>query len=330
MVIFTGSTVEEAIEKGLEELQISRLKAHIKVIAREKKGFLGFGKRPAQVDVEGITEATAHKADQKAVKGVPEAVNRQNAPVSSKREDALELAKASHILKEKEKGGQPENSALKEAVFDTRKTPQTILKEVQTAESAASNTEKSSGKNGQAGNGLPETVQKDSDFAAFVAAEFQIDAQNDDIEQATAGVRDYVKKVIYEMDIDATIEPSHTSRQINLQIETPEAGRVIGYHGKVLKSLQLLAQNFLYDRYSKNFIVSLNVHDYVEHRTETLIDFTQKVARRVLDSGRSYTMDPMSNSERKIVHKTITKIEGVESYSEGNDPNRYVVVAYKR
>ena len=43
-------------------------------------------------------------------------------------------------------------------------------------------------------------------------------------------------------------------------------------------------------------------------------------------SGKDYVMDPMSNSERKIVHKTITSIEGVDSYSEGNDPDRYVVV----
>ena len=54
MVIFTGRTVEDAIEKGLKELHLSRLKAHIKVVSREKKGFLGFGKKPAQVDIEGI------------------------------------------------------------------------------------------------------------------------------------------------------------------------------------------------------------------------------------------------------------------------------------
>ncbi len=138
---------------------------------------------------------------------------------------------------------------------------------------------------------------------------------------------DYVKKIIYEMDIEASLETSYNRRQINIQVETQEAGRVIGYHGKVLKSLQLLAQNFLHDHYSKNFAVNLNVHDYVEHRTETLIDFTQKVANRVLESEEDYTMDPMSNSERKIVHKTISTIEGVTSYSEGNDPNRYVVVS---
>lgn len=64
----------------------------------------------------------------------------------------------------------------------------------------------------------------------------------------------------------------------------------------------------------------------MEHRTETLIEFTRKAANRVLETGKDYVMDPMSNSERKIVHKTITSIEGVDSYSEGNDPDRYVVV----
>ena len=61
MVLFTGSTVEEAIQNGLNELEIPRMKAHIKVISREKKGFLGlFGKKPAQVDIESISETTVN------------------------------------------------------------------------------------------------------------------------------------------------------------------------------------------------------------------------------------------------------------------------------
>ena len=49
MVLYTGATVEEAIQKGLNDLDIPRMKAHITVVAREKKGFLGlFGKKPAQ------------------------------------------------------------------------------------------------------------------------------------------------------------------------------------------------------------------------------------------------------------------------------------------
>lgn len=70
------------------------------------------------------------------------------------------------------------------------------------------------------------------------------------------------------MDVDASLEVSHNRRNIIIQIETDQPGRVIGYHGKVLKSLQLLAQNYLHDRHSKRFSVVLNVRDYLEQRTE--------------------------------------------------------------
>lgn len=292
MVVFTGKTVEAAIETGLGELQIPRMKAHILVISKEKKGFLGFGKKLAQVDIEPINEKTVYKADKKAVRGVPDDINRQNAPVV--RPDDVQVAK-NQEQKEADAIDQPEELQADEA------------KSLEDSENS-----------------------EEQSFEDFVASEFPEDTVSKDIEKASQEVSDYITKIIYEMDIEATIERSHNRRQINLQIETQEAGRVIGYHGKVLKSLQLLAQNFLHDRYSKNFSVSLNVHDYVEHRTETLIDFTQKVASRVLESQENYTMDPMSNSERKIVHKTISTIEGVESYSEGNDPNRYVVVSLQK
>ncbi|HEL0379823.1 TPA: protein jag [Streptococcus equi subsp. zooepidemicus] len=295
MVLFTGKTVEEAIEKGLQELGLSRLKAHIKVISKEKKGFLGFGKKPAQVDIEGINEKTVYKADKKAVRGVPEEINRQNAPVVNPDEVELEELKA--VRSEGKRAAQ----SVAHQSINPSSTDQSVpaQSKAQPASSAA---------------GMSQLDPAAADTSK-------------DIELAAQEVSDYVTKIIYEMDIEASIERTNNRRQINLQIETPEAGRVIGYHGKVLKSLQLLAQNFLHDRYSKNFSVSLNVHDYVEHRTETLIDFTKKVSKRVLESGQDYTMDPMSNSERKIVHKTVSAIDGVESYSEGNDPNRYVVVS---
>lgn len=284
MVLFTGKTVEEAIEEGLRQLGISRMQAHIRVISREKKGFLGFGKKPAQVEVENIDEKTAHQADQKAVRGVPDHINQQNEPVSSKEEDAVELSKQGKIQAEQ-------------------------------AETPVTETEKASAAD-----------QANDSFEDFVASEFNQTDDIEAIEEASKEVADYIQKIIYEMDLEASIDISHNRRHINLQIETQEPGRVIGYHGKVLKSLQLLAQNFLHDRYTKHYSITLNVHDYMEHRAEILIDFTKKTAQRVLESGQSYEMDPMSNIERKIVHKTIATIDGVESYSEGDDPNRYVVV----
>ena len=128
------------------------------------------------------------------------------------------------------------------------------------------------------------------------------------------------------MDVEGTISSTSNRRSINMQIDTNEPGRIIGYHGKVLKALQLLAQNYLYNRYSRTFYITINVNDYVEHRAEVLQTYAQKLATRVLEEGRSHQTDPMSNSERKIIHRIISRMDGVTSYSEGDEPNRYVVV----
>ena len=305
MVVFTGRTVEEAISKGLDELGLTRLKAHIRVISREKKGFLGFGKRPAQVDIESLElEKTARTSSvtRHKVTSITERLNR----------DMMQQNESVTIV-----GTSNEPASAKSEVA-TKEELEPKVKEEVTASIQPLEEE-------------PAPSAGDS-LEAFVATAFdnnKDEAQTIDITEAATQVKNYVERIIYEMDLEASIETTTKRRQINLQIETPEPGRIIGYHGKVLKSLQLLAQNYLYDHYSKAFSVSVNVHDYVEHRTETLIDFSQKIASRVLASGQDFRMDPMSNSERKIVHKAISHIDGVDSYSEGSDPNRYVVVTVK-
>lgn len=305
MVVFTGRTVEEAISKGLDELGLTRLKAHIRVISREKKGFLGFGKRPAQVDIESLElEKTARTSSvtRHKVTSITERLNRD----MMQQNESVTIVGTSN---------EPASAKSEEA---TKEELEPKVKEEVTASIQPLEEE-------------PAPSAGDS-FEAFVATAFdnnKDEAQTIDITEAATQVKNYVERIIYEMDLEASIETTTKRRQINLQIEMPEPGRIIGYHGKVLKSLQLLAQNYLYDHYSKAFSVSVNVHDYVEHRTETLIDFSQKIASRVLASGQDFRMDPMSNSERKIVHKAISHIDGVDSYSEGSDPNRYVVVTVK-
>lgn len=334
MAIFTGKNVEEAIETGLNQLGIPRLKARIKVISKEKKGFLGFGKKPAQVEVSSIEDAQASDKKASSVTSIFKERPKSTAELDDKAlvaesTDSQEVSEPSHST-----------------VLDSEVTDREIVIEeavVTSSESADSVESQSSEVSSEAEVRVTEeseglliieeqpSVDKET-FDQFVAKEFSADDNVSspelvaELEEAARQVTAYVQNVIDEMDVEASIDTQTSRRRIKLQIETTEPGRVIGYHGKVLKSLQLLAQNYLHDRYSRHYSVSINVHDYVEHRTETLIDFTHKIADRVLESGESFDMDPMSNSERKTVHKTISQIEGVSSYSEGDDPNRYVVV----
>ena len=303
MVQFSGVNVEEAIQNGLNELDIPRMKAHITVVSREKKGFLGlFGKKPAVVDIEPIAETTVTKANQQAVKGVPEEINAQNEPVKSVSEETVDLGRVVAAIKKVEEKGQEVSKEVKEEILKHEKAPTTILEEK--------------------GHGaiLDSTPEAPAQTEASGFSDLGIEVEESyDIEQVVAEVSD-------EMDVEASISSSYNRRTINMQIDTNEPGRVIGYHGKVLKALQLLAQNYLYNQYSKNFYIAINVNDYVEHRAEVLQSYAQKLASRALEEGQAQHTDPMSNSERKIIHRIVSKMDGVTSYSEGEEPNRYVVV----
>ena len=130
MVVFTGSTVEEAIQKGLKELDIPRMKAHIKVISREKKGFLGlFGKKPAQVDIDAISETTVVKANQQAVKGVPKQINDLNEPVKTVSEATVDLGHVVEAIKKIEEEGQGVSDEVKAEILKNEKHANTILEE---------------------------------------------------------------------------------------------------------------------------------------------------------------------------------------------------------
>jgi len=315
MVLFTGSTVEEAIQTGLKEMGIPRMKAHIKVVAREKKGFFGlFGKKPAQVDIDAISETIVVKANQQAVKGVPKEVNAKNEPVKTVSEATVDLGHVVEAIKKIEEEGQEISDEVKAEILKNEKEASTILEET--------------GHIAILKDLLPEESKEQEEVE-----------QNDDLEnlglkieptydidQVVEEVTNYVQGIIDDMDVEGAISSTSNRRSINMQIDTNEPGRIIGYHGKVLKSLQLLAQNYLYNRYSRTFYITINVNDYVEHRAEVLQSYAQKLATRVLEERRSQVTDPMSSSERKIIHRIISRMEGVTSYSEGDEPNRYVVV----
>ena len=326
MVLFTGSTVEEAIQKGLKELGIPRMKTHIKVVSKEKKGFLGlFGKKPAQVDIEAISETTVIKANQQAVKGVPKEINEQNEPVKTVTEATVDLGHVVEAIKKIEEEGQGVSDEIKAEILKNEKHASTILEE--TGHIAILN-ELQTGDTG---------VEDPAKCEEFVSMSESVESQSledlglkvepsYDIEQVATQVANYVQTIVDDMDVEGTISSDYNRRTINLQIDTNEPGRIIGYHGKVLKALQLLAQNYLYNRYSRTFYITINVNDYVEHRAEVLQTYAQKLATRVLEEGRSQQTDPMSNSERKSIHRIISRMDGVTSYSEGDEPNRYVVV----
>ena len=104
-------------------------------------------------------------------------------------------------------------------------------------------------------------------------------------------------------------------------------GLLIGRRGQTIDALQLLCYQaaFLGMRERKRVVV--DAAGYRERRRETLIDRADRAAEQAESSGRPIEMDPMSAQERRVVHEHLKERAGIETYSEGDEPNRCVMVA---
>ena len=97
MVVYSGRTVEQAIERGLKDLNLPRMKAHIKVISRGKR-FSRVRKNAARVSVEPINEKIAHEAGQNTVKVAPDAIKQLDDSVASPKDETIAFNKVTKLV----------------------------------------------------------------------------------------------------------------------------------------------------------------------------------------------------------------------------------------
>ena len=103
-------------------------------------------------------------------------------------------------------------------------------------------------------------------------------------------------------------------------------GLLIGRHGQTLEALQEVVRAAVQRRLETRCRVVVDVEDYRKRRRSQLVSRAQGVARRVKRSGRPERLEAMSSYERKIVHDAVSEIGGIETASEGEDPERRVVI----
>lgn len=141
----------------------------------------------------------------------------------------------------------------------------------------------------------------------------------------------YLTNIIKGIGIEGTtINVQKTNREYFFEILSEEDySLLIGRRGETLNAIQYLvrlAANHGREE-GKAVRISLNVGDYRQKREKTLREIARKNAKRVRKYGRSITLNPMNPSERRIIHTTVTEVEGVQSYSIGTDADRRVVIA---
>ena len=150
-----------------------------------------------------------------------------------------------------------------------------------------------------------------------------------DLEEQADAVADFVEELLERMGIDAIAEPTTHHGHVYVDIlDGPEddMSLLIGRHGQTLDAIQELARTAVGRRLDDRIRVLVDVGDYRKRQEDRLVEQAREAAERVQRSGTEEHLDPMNAYQRKLVHDAVAEVEGVESVSEGVDPERYVII----
>lgn len=139
------------------------------------------------------------------------------------------------------------------------------------------------------------------------------------------------EKLLADLEIkgEASVEYDSDNQVVNLQVESPEAAFLIGFHGETLQALQLIL-SFLVHRLLGDWVkVSVNVGDYRQRREEQLKRLALSLAQKVKFSGEAQIIPNLSPSERRVVHLALADHPEVTSESEGEGRNRVLTIKPK-
>jgi spoIIIJ-associated protein len=156
------------------------------------------------------------------------------------------------------------------------------------------------------------------------ADEFDEDVDADEpIDRVTA----LLDEVVDALDLDAEIIVDETDEEISARVEGEELGLLIGRRGQTIDAVQLLCYRVAFRGRGERKRVSVDAAGYRERRRETIERQAERAAERALESGKEIELEPMSASERKLVPDHLKDRPGLETFSEGDEPDRCVIVA---
>ncbi len=163
--------------------------------------------------------------------------------------------------------------------------------------------------------------------ASRVLAERRDPPRVGDESDLAAESRELVERVVTAIGLDCRVEVVEGDEQIVVTCEGGDLGMLIGRHGQTIDAVQYLANSIAWRRFEdtrKEIVV--DAAGYRERRRELLESIAVRSAERAVEDGEPVDLEPMTAVERKVVHLRLKEFDGVETTSEGTEPNRYVVV----
>ena len=151
-------------------------------------------------------------------------------------------------------------------------------------------------------------------------------AAGDDIDPADA-LGELLEEIADRLDLDVDIDIEESDGVLTGRLEGDDVGLFIGRHGQTIDAVQHLAQRIVFPEGPSSVRVSIDAGGYRERRTESLRAHADDAAEQALRSDRPVDLEPMPPWERRVVHEYLRDRGGVGTHSEGEEPERHLVVS---
>lgn len=295
---------DEAIIKASMQLETPSDELDIQIISEGSSGFLGFGSKPAIIRV------------------------RKKEIVKPEEKEAEELFSSELVSKviEPKKAVEPVKKSMpkkEEKVMPKRefaKQEESVKKPAKHREAFGKAKEKSS----KAESLKKEFVKKESRPVELITDEAEIA----EIKKISTEFLTNVFKTM-ELDVSITAEYNTEDRCLDLEFSGDDMGILIGKRGQTLDSLQYLTSLVVNKNRNSYVRIKLDTEDYRNRRKETLENLAKGIAYKVRKTRKPVVLEPMNPYERRIIHSALQGNRYVETFSEGEEPYRHVVVKTK-
>lgn len=139
-------------------------------------------------------------------------------------------------------------------------------------------------------------------------------------------VKQFLTEIITNLGLEVSFEQTTKDNIPEIRLISNNNAILIGHNGNTLKSLEILARQKILMETGIYFIFSLDVENYKDKKKSRLERLAKQTAKEVVKTNIKVSLENMNAYERRIVHNALTNFKGVSTKSEGEEPNRHVVI----
>lgn len=292
--VYHAETVDEAIEKGLKDLNLTENDIKIDVLETGKRGIFGLGKKEAEVKLTVINPELKNYETIDSLKSRETFLQDE---VNVTDEDTVVETNVTEENFSEDEARDEVDAVTEEAI----EVPTKVIEDETLTEETSED----------------EAVVEDTVRPKFT------------FEEAAESTMDYIHTVVTEMGIENTVTYTAEDREVNIELESEYAAQIIGKRGTTLNAIEEVGQQYFNRIYTSYGRVIVDIENYREKREETLETLALNMTKKALRTELPVHLEPMPANERKIIHNALSNVTNIKTYSEGEEPNRYLVIEKK-